>query len=60
MVSLCPIAHASYEQTAPYTRNYFLEEGNMMPIYLLSVKVAPTSETELKEVATPDFRRKAT
>jgi hypothetical protein len=26
-----------------------------MPIYLFSVKVAPTSETELKEVAAPDF-----
>jgi len=26
-----------------------------MPIFFFSVKVTPTSETELKEVAVPDF-----
>lgn len=29
--------------------------GNAMPIFLFRVKVSPTAETELKEVAAPDF-----
>lgn len=55
MVSSCPIAHASHKDTAHYA-NYWLEE-HTMPIFFFSVKVTPASETELKEVAAPDFVR---
>ena len=56
MVSSCPIAHASHKDTAHYA-NYLLEGEHTMPIFFFSVKVTPASETELKEVAAPDFVR---
>ena len=44
------------ERPAHYA-NYLLEGEHTMPIFFFSVKVTPASETELKEVAAPDFVR---